>query len=66
MRKKGGRKTYQSIGDGMGPWRWTFFLFCMQPPSCCLQISVSGDPCTIGKHFDVKGRHSGQNWFDRR
>ena len=25
MSKKGGRNTSQLIGNGMGPWRWTFF-----------------------------------------
>jgi len=30
--KEGGRKTYQSIGVCMGPWRWTFFLFSIQLP----------------------------------
>jgi len=32
MKKKGGKKTNQSIGDGMGPWRWTLFFFGMQLP----------------------------------
>ena len=28
--------------------------------------AVSGDSCTIGRHFDAKGRHGGQNCFERR
>jgi len=57
MRKKGGRKTYQSIGDGMGPWRWAFFFFFIQLPPFLLGISVLGDSCTTGRHFDARGRH---------
>jgi hypothetical protein len=57
MRKKGGRKTYQSIGDGMRPRRWTFLVFSIQLPPFLLRVSVSGASCTIGRHFDVRGRH---------
>jgi len=39
MRKKVGRKAYQSISKCMGPWRWIFFfsvfschLFCYEFP----------------------------------
>jgi len=50
----------------LGPWGWAFFSFRIQPQSCCQRISVSGDSCTIGRHFDAKGRHGGQNCFERR
>jgi len=50
----------------VGPWRWAFFFLWIQPPSCCQRISVFGDSCTIGRHFDAKGRHGGKNSFERR
>jgi len=41
MRKKGVRKCYQSIGIGLGPWRWAPFLIINKQPSCIQCISVS-------------------------
>ena len=63
--KEGGQKYTQSTATTVGPWRWAFFPLRIQPPSCCEQISISGDSCTIGRHFDMKGRHGGQNCFER-
>ena len=63
--KEGGRKYTQSMATTVGPWRWAFFSLWIQSPSCCRRISISGDSCTIGRHFDAKGRNGGQNCFER-
>ena len=63
--KEGGRKYTQSMATTVGPWRWAFFSLWIQSPSCCRRISISGDSCTIGRHFDVKGRNGGQNCCER-
>jgi len=35
-------------------------------PIWLLQIFVSGDSCTIDRHFDAEGRHGDQNSFEGR